>query len=138
MERPLRIAVFVGSFPLVSETFILRQITGLIDLGHEVDIYADAPPAGHSPIQPDVTKYNLLQRTTYVDAPEVAIPWDLPVWPIWGETWLPGAEKPIRNVSRVLSALPKFGSSFIRAPRLTMQALSRARYRSLSEHWRCP
>ncbi len=35
----MRIAIFVGSFPLISETFILRQITGLIDLGHDVDIF---------------------------------------------------------------------------------------------------
>ncbi len=30
-------------FPTVSETFILNQITGLIDLGHNVDIYAGRP-----------------------------------------------------------------------------------------------
>jgi len=40
MSRPLRIAMFVGSFPVLSETFILRQITGLLDRGHEVHIYA--------------------------------------------------------------------------------------------------
>jgi colanic acid/amylovoran biosynthesis glycosyltransferase len=34
MNKPLRIAFFVGQFPVISETFILRQITGLLDLGH--------------------------------------------------------------------------------------------------------
>ena len=32
----MRIAFIVGGFPLISETFILNQITGLMDLGHEV------------------------------------------------------------------------------------------------------
>jgi colanic acid/amylovoran biosynthesis glycosyltransferase len=29
----------LSSFPQISETFILNQITGLLDLGHEVDIF---------------------------------------------------------------------------------------------------
>ena len=37
----MRIAVLVDKFPAPSETFILNQITGLIDRGHEVDIYAN-------------------------------------------------------------------------------------------------
>src|SRR5690349_20779021 len=37
----MRIAVFPGAFPALSETFIVRQITGLIDLGHRIDIYAE-------------------------------------------------------------------------------------------------
>lgn len=36
----LRILVIVGEFPAISNPFILNQITGLIDLGHEVSIYA--------------------------------------------------------------------------------------------------
>lgn len=35
----MRVAFFVGPFPSLSETFILNQITGLIDRGHRVDIY---------------------------------------------------------------------------------------------------
>lgn len=41
MGQPLRIAIFTGSFPVVSETFIVRQMAGLLELGHEVDIFAD-------------------------------------------------------------------------------------------------
>ena len=37
----MKIAYIVGGFPYVSETFILNQVTGLFDLGHEVDVYAD-------------------------------------------------------------------------------------------------
>ncbi|MBM2834107.1 MAG: glycosyltransferase, partial [Candidatus Brocadiaceae bacterium] len=60
----MRIAFIVSKFPALSQTFILNQITGLIDRGHEVDIYAvqsDNNPRMH----PDVTKYNLLQHTYY-------------------------------------------------------------------------
>jgi len=86
MNRRLRIAMFVGSFPVVSETFILRQITGLIDLGHEVDIYADTRVEAGAPMHPDVAKYDLLARTTFMDMPPETAPWELPVWPLTGRT----------------------------------------------------
>ena len=40
----MRIAFIVWHFPVLSETFILNQVTGLLDLGHEVDIFAFRPP----------------------------------------------------------------------------------------------
>jgi colanic acid/amylovoran biosynthesis glycosyltransferase len=61
----MRIALFLtGPFPVLSETFILNQITGLIDRGHEVDIYANRPD-DTSQVHPDVEHYNLLARTHY-------------------------------------------------------------------------
>lgn len=36
----MKIAFIVGMFPSLSETFILNQITGLMELGHDVDIFA--------------------------------------------------------------------------------------------------
>lgn len=42
----MRIAFIVVSFPAVSETFVLNQITGLIDLGHTVEIFAGSCPKG--------------------------------------------------------------------------------------------
>ena len=60
----MRIAVLVGGFPSLSETFILNQITGLIDRGHEVDIYAEYRP-DQPTAHPDVARFNLLARTTY-------------------------------------------------------------------------
>ncbi|MDY7022580.1 MAG: colanic acid biosynthesis glycosyltransferase WcaL, partial [Cyanobacteriota bacterium] len=36
----MRIAFLVWQFPVLSEVFIVNQITGLIDRGHEVDIFA--------------------------------------------------------------------------------------------------
>lgn len=63
----LKIAFIVGQFPSLSHTFILSQITGLIDLGHDVDIYAhNMSSAVTSKIHADVLAYHLLERTYYV------------------------------------------------------------------------
>ncbi|HEX9665710.1 MAG TPA: glycosyltransferase [Thermodesulfobacteriota bacterium] len=60
----MKIAFLVPLFPLLSETFILNQITGLRDRGYEVDIYASGP--GNDPKQHgDIEKYNLLNCTSY-------------------------------------------------------------------------
>ncbi|NJL41615.1 MAG: colanic acid biosynthesis glycosyltransferase WcaL [Leptolyngbyaceae cyanobacterium SM1_4_3] len=60
----MRIAFIVNRFPLLSETFILNQIVGCIDRGHEVDVYG-IKPADLSKLHPDVVQYNLLERTYY-------------------------------------------------------------------------
>lgn len=58
----MKIAFFVSSFPEVSETFILRQITGILDRGHDVTIFMDRP--GRSDvIHRDVVAYDLMRRT---------------------------------------------------------------------------
>src|SRR5580765_2410820 len=128
MSQPLRIAMFVGSFPVVSETFILRQITGLMDLGHEVDIYADTRAEPGAAAQPEVAAYRLLERTTYMDMPAESAPWELPAWPIMGRTWLPGTEKSTLNLLRLSRAFPKWLRSFVKAPRLATQALKKSEY----------
>lgn len=68
----MNIAIFVRKFPALSETFVLNQITGLIDLGHSVDIYA-LESKKEDKIHPDVEKYKLLDRTTYVRIPKERI-----------------------------------------------------------------
>jgi len=65
----MKIAFIVNQFPTLSETFILNQITGLIDRGHEVYIYADRP-GDMSKIHPEVEKYNLLTHTHYIGKPD--------------------------------------------------------------------
>ena len=122
-EKPLRIGIFVGSFPSISETFVLRQITGLLDLGHSVRIFSDTKPENSEVIHPEVAKYNLLARTTYMDMPPESAPWELPVWPISGRTWLPGNEKSISNLRRVSTALPVFAKAFTVTPGLAIRAL---------------
>ncbi len=64
----MRIAFFVDQFPSLSETFILNQITGLIDRGHEVDIYCDRP-SNTNQMHPEVTEYQLLKRIYYTPVP---------------------------------------------------------------------
>jgi colanic acid/amylovoran biosynthesis glycosyltransferase len=64
----VRIAFIVGGFPLISETFILNQITGLMDLGHEVDIYARRSSPDRA-VHPEVEKYGLLGRTRWFNLP---------------------------------------------------------------------
>jgi len=59
----MKVAFVIGKFPSLSETFILNQITGLLERGHEVDIYADQPD--NQSMHEDVTRYKLLDRTHY-------------------------------------------------------------------------
>ncbi|MGK7936829.1 MAG: glycosyltransferase, partial [Xenococcaceae cyanobacterium] len=62
----MKIAFIVGTFPTLSVSFIINQIKGLIDRGHEVDIYAlDGPPEDTSKVHPIVEEYRLLERTYY-------------------------------------------------------------------------
>src|SRR5947199_180766 len=128
MSEPLRIAMFVGSFPVVSETFILRQITGLIDLGHEVDVYADTRAEPGAAAQPEVAGYRLLERTTFMDMPAESAPWEIPAWPITGRTWLPGTGTSSLNFFRVARVVPKWLRSFAKAPRLAMQVVRPSEY----------
>ncbi|NJK61926.1 MAG: colanic acid biosynthesis glycosyltransferase WcaL [Synechococcaceae cyanobacterium SM2_3_1] len=58
----MRIAVIANGFPLLSETFVLNQIIGLINRGHEVDIYTRSY-GDYSKMHPDVLAYKLLSRT---------------------------------------------------------------------------
>ena len=64
----MKIAFIIGEFPALSETFILNQVTGLIDRGHEVDIFANSKRK-EPKVHPDVEKYDLLSRTYYRNIP---------------------------------------------------------------------
>jgi colanic acid/amylovoran biosynthesis glycosyltransferase len=65
-KSSLRIAFVVGRFPVLSEAFILNQIDGLIERGHQVDIYALEGYSEETKVHPIVTKYNLSDRGYYV------------------------------------------------------------------------
>jgi len=60
----MKVAFIVDKFPVLSQTFILDQITGLLDLGVDVEIFADTR-AGTDKVHPDVRKYRLEERTYY-------------------------------------------------------------------------
>lgn len=58
----MKIAFFVDRFPLVSETFVLAQVAGMIERGHEVTIFANKL------VQPSVThpvleRHDLMSKT---------------------------------------------------------------------------
>ncbi|PYX67457.1 MAG: colanic acid biosynthesis glycosyltransferase WcaL [Acidobacteria bacterium] len=128
MNRSLRIAVFVGTFPVVSETFIVRQIAGLFNLGHSVDIYADCRAEPNTPIPGEVEKHRLMDRATFMDMPPESAPWEIPVWPLTGRTWPPGAEKSVHNSIRFARVIPKLLSCLKSHPALTMSVLKPSEY----------
>ncbi|HHO75619.1 MAG TPA: colanic acid biosynthesis glycosyltransferase WcaL [Deltaproteobacteria bacterium] len=64
----MKIAFLIDAFPVLSETFILNQITGLIDRGHEVDIFA-RNHRDSLEMHPDVRKYRLDGICTYLSHP---------------------------------------------------------------------
>ncbi len=65
----MKIAFVVPSFPEISETFILNQITGLIDSGCEIQIIAFGKSVDQKQ-HPDVAKYRLLDKTIYIQPPK--------------------------------------------------------------------
>lgn len=101
----MRIAFIVGGFPLISETFILNQITGLADRGHEVDVFARRR-APQGPVHTDVGRYNLLSRTHFFDLPRT-------------------------RAGRLVRALGAFLFGLPRHPRVMLQCLKLWRYGSL-------
>jgi colanic acid/amylovoran biosynthesis glycosyltransferase len=58
----MKIAFFVDKFPLVSETFVLAQVAGMIRRGHDVTIFANTlldPEVRH----PALEQYDLIDKT---------------------------------------------------------------------------
>lgn len=102
----MKIAFIVNRFPTLSETFIINQITGLIDRGHTVDIFADGPredPGVHR----DVEEYGLVARTTYYNS---------------------FLATPAPKARRVASAVRVVAEQIGRNPRPLAHALNVARY----------
>ena len=58
----MRILFVVEHFPCISETFVLNQVTGLLDLGHDVTIYAIGKQSGIGE-HPAIRDYKLMDRT---------------------------------------------------------------------------
>lgn len=94
----MRMAFIVSVFPAMSEYFILQQITGLIDRGHDVDIFASFR-GKYSQVHEEVQKYRLLQRTFY--RPSI----------------------PASKFNRLLKGLYSFVSNFHRNPAALIRSL---------------
>ena len=71
MPAALRIACFVPAFPELSETFILRQIAGLIERGHDVRVFTNHE-ASPGPVQELVARHGLLSRVRVLGDTEAA------------------------------------------------------------------
>lgn len=61
----MKIAFIVSSFPSISETFIVNQITGLLDRGHSIEIYA-FQKGDLSQIHNEIVKYDLLKKVVFI------------------------------------------------------------------------
>lgn len=77
----MKIAFVVNTFPSVSETFIENQITGLLDRGHDVQVFAHAP--GRAGVHyAAVERYGLMSRTHYLLAPQNKFVRIRSAWPL--------------------------------------------------------
>ena len=72
----MKITYIVGTFPKLSETFILQQITGLIDAGIEVDIIS-ATRSGEEKVHENIIKYNLLAKTQFLTRNSTSLGFEL-------------------------------------------------------------
>ncbi len=67
--KKMRVAMVVAGFPMLSETFVINQAVGLIDMGHDLDIYALMPHrASDTAPHADVVRYRLVERARYPSA----------------------------------------------------------------------
>ncbi|MDL0126512.1 glycosyltransferase [Halobacterium salinarum] len=98
----MRIAVLVNDFPSISETFIIDQITGLIELGHEVYIFPKAKP-NQSAIHQRVKDYELISKTSYPNIPD-------------------------NKVTRILSGSQVFIDNLLNNPKQSIESLNFVRY----------
>jgi colanic acid/amylovoran biosynthesis glycosyltransferase len=99
----MRIAVVVGAFPTVSETFVLNQVTGLIDRGHDVRIFA-ARSGRPAAIHDEIISYRLMNLVRY-------------------SAWLPEY-----HPHRLLVALPHVAKALFRRQGNGARLLSAARF----------
>ncbi|HEY1336202.1 MAG TPA: glycosyltransferase [Bryobacteraceae bacterium] len=78
----MKIAFVLGPFPMLSMTFVLDQITGMIDRGHSVAIFAEFRP-DEPEVHADVTRYGLEKLVRYERLPDSRFErlWKLPrIW----------------------------------------------------------
>jgi colanic acid/amylovoran biosynthesis glycosyltransferase len=68
--RPLNILFVVAYFPAPSQTYILNLMTGLIDKGHKVSIFALRKNDVYEKLDPIIEKYHLLDHVIYESFPD--------------------------------------------------------------------
>ena len=78
--QPLRVAFVVGVFPLVSETFVIDQVAGLLDRGVDVTIFS-FNRGDESNVSRKYFDYGMRARVSYLDYPLGKFSRLLHVWP---------------------------------------------------------
>lgn len=63
------VAFVVSMFPCLSESFVVEQVTGLLDLGHNVNIVAFSK-SDQTILQKEIKEYRLLEKVTYIIMPK--------------------------------------------------------------------
>ena len=99
----MRICFIVGEFPSLSETFILNQMTGLLDQGHTVRIFSSAR-SDDVIVHEDVIRSGLLNHVRFYN------------------------DKPRSALGRLLKFLVFFPSVVFRAPKPVLSSLNIARF----------
>ncbi|MCU0538177.1 MAG: glycosyltransferase [Hydrococcus sp. Prado102] len=99
----LQIAFIVDDFPSLSQTFVINQIVGTIERGHQVDIYAEKR-GDTAKVHQAVLDYHLLERTYYFNR----IPDNL----LW----------------RSLKGIGVLLNNFLKAPLMTLRSLNFFKY----------
>ncbi|NQT33002.1 MAG: colanic acid biosynthesis glycosyltransferase WcaL, partial [Candidatus Omnitrophica bacterium] len=99
----MRIAFIVNAFPILSETFILNQITGLIDRGHEVVLFSGCDSQEET-YHPEVDEYDLL-----------------------GSVYCHN-ERPRNPIVLILKAIVLFLTNFHKNPRTILRSLNFFKY----------
>jgi len=95
---PLRIAIFAYEFPALSETFVLRHITSLIERGHDVTVLSTAPraePAQH----PAIARFDLRRRTRYLEMPGPRLARMRGIPEAFEQGWACGRAAPLRALN---------------------------------------
>lgn len=62
----MRLAVFVNEFPIPSQTFVMNQVVGLLDLGFEVQIISLRKPTSQVKHE-NIEKYNLMNKVVFLE-----------------------------------------------------------------------
>ena len=84
----MKILFFVSQFPCTSETFVLNQVTSMIDRGHDVRIFSWGKADANCKHK-DIEKYDLLSKTIYLDMeiPQSHIPRLMKITPKIVKLW---------------------------------------------------
>jgi colanic acid/amylovoran/stewartan biosynthesis glycosyltransferase WcaL/AmsK/CpsK len=103
----MKIAFMVDEFPKLSETFVLNQITGLLQRGYEVRVFSRGP-GEEGVAHPEIKEYGLVDKTVY-----------------YGDD---GVETPKGKVPRVLQAVKIFFQKSAESRRALLKSMSLLRF----------